>query len=71
MANEKVEVILDTHKCQGYGLCLGADDVFDLDESVNIARLKTRFVDVARLGEIEQIARDCPANAISCRVVQE
>ncbi|MBB1606077.1 MULTISPECIES: ferredoxin [unclassified Pseudomonas] len=69
MANQRVEVILDTQKCQGYGLCLGSDDVFEMDDAANIARLKVRFVDLARHGEIEQLARDCPAMAISCRVV--
>lgn len=71
MANQRVEVILDTQICQGYGLCLGSDDVFELDTEANIARLKVRFVDASRLGEFEQLARDCPAMAISCRIVQE
>ncbi|AYC31292.1 ferredoxin [Pseudomonas cavernae] len=71
MATERVEVILDTQKCQGYGLCLGADDVFELDAAANIAHLKQRFVDIARKGEFEQLVRDCPAAAISLRVVQE
>lgn len=68
---ERVEVILDTKKCQGYGLCLGSDDVFEMEPEGNIARLKMRFVDISRLGEMEDAARDCPANAISCRVVQD
>jgi ferredoxin len=71
MASEKVEVILDSLKCQGYGLCLGADDVFELDSVVNIAHLKQRFVDISRKGEFEQLVSDCPAGAISLRVVQE
>jgi ferredoxin len=71
MASEKVEVILDALKCQGYGLCLGADDVFELDSVANIAHLKQRFVDISRKGEFEQLVRDCPAAAISLRVVQE
>ncbi|MBS7663622.1 ferredoxin [Pseudomonas lalucatii] len=71
MASEKVEVILDTQKCQGYGLCLGSDDVFELDSAANIAHLKLRFVDISRKDEIEQVVRDCPAGAISLRVVQE
>ncbi|WP_297838531.1 ferredoxin [Pseudomonas sp.] len=71
MANEKVEVLLDALKCQGYGLCLGADDVFELDSVTNIAHLKQRFVDISRRDEFEQLVRDCPAAAISLRVVQE
>ncbi|MGH8467010.1 MAG: ferredoxin [Pseudomonas sp.] len=71
MASEKVEVILDALKCQGYGLCLGADDVFELDSVANIAHLKQRFVDISRKGEFEQLVRDCPAAAISLRVIQE
>lgn len=71
MANQKVEVILDGLKCQGYGLCLGADDVFELDSEANIAHLKQRFVDLSRKGEFEQLVRDCPAAAISLRVVEE
>jgi ferredoxin len=69
MAHEKVEVILDTLKCQGYGLCLGADDVFELDSTANIAHLKQRWVDISRKGEFEQLVRDCPAGAISIRQV--
>ena len=71
MANSKVEVILDTQKCQGYGLCLGSDDVFELNGSANIAVLKTRFVDLSRRDEIAQVARDCPANAITFHIVEE
>lgn len=71
MACEKVEVILDTQKCQGYGLCLGSDDVFELDSGANIAVLKQRFVDISRKEEFEQLVRDCPAVAISLRVVHE
>ncbi len=71
MTSEKVEVILDGLKCQGYGLCLGADDVFDLDTVTNIAHLKQRFVDISRKDEFEQLVRDCPAAAISLRVVQD
>ena len=71
MASEKVEVILDALKCQGYGLCLGADDVFEMDSVANIAHLKQRFVDISRKGEFEQLVRDCPAAAISLRVIQE
>lgn len=68
---EKIEVLLDTHKCQGYGLCLGMDDVFELQDDANLARLKQRFIDVARLEEIRQIAHDCPAGAITHRIVQD
>lgn len=68
---EKIEVLLDTHKCQGYGLCLGMDDVFALQDDANLAHLKQRFIDASRLAEIEQIARDCPAGAIAHRIVQE
>lgn len=71
MASEKVEVILDAQKCQGYGLCLGSEDVFALDSAANIAHLKLRFVDISRRGEIEEAVRDCPAGAISYRIVQE
>lgn len=71
MASEKVEVILDSLKCQGYGLCLGADDVFELDSVANLAHLKQRFVDISRKGEFEQLVSDFPAGAISLRVVQE
>ncbi|MCO6056723.1 ferredoxin [Pseudomonas sp. MOB-449] len=71
MATDKVEVILDTQKCQGYGLCLGSDDVFELDSAANIAHLKQRIVDVSRKGEFEQLVRDCPAAAISIRVFQD
>ncbi len=71
MPNVRVEVILDSLKCQGYGLCLGADDVFELDLDTNIAHLKQREVDVSRKQEFEQLVRDCPAAAISLRVVEE
>ena len=71
MSGERVEVVLDAQKCQGYGLCLGSDDVFEMDASGSVAQLKTRFVDISRLAEIQQAARDCPACAISCRVVQD
>ncbi|MCQ4241775.1 ferredoxin [Stutzerimonas stutzeri] len=69
MSDERVEVVLDAQKCQGYGLCLGSDDVFEMDSSGTLAVLKKRFVDVARLDEMQQLVRDCPAGAISCRVV--
>ena len=66
---QKIEVLLDTMKCQGYGLCLGVEDVFEIPEGTNVARLKQKFVALERLTEIEQAAADCPAMAISFKRV--
>lgn len=65
----KIEVLLDTVKCQGYGLCLGVEDVFEIPEGTNVARLKQKFVDADRQAEIDQAVADCPAMAISFKLV--
>lgn len=67
---QKIEVLLDTMKCQGYGLCLGVEDVFEIPEGTNVARLKCKFVNLDRRAEIEQAAGDCPAMAISFQLVE-
>ncbi len=70
MSDKKIEVILDTHQCQGYGMCLMAEDIFEIPEGSQVAQLKLHQVDFSRENEIAEIASACPAQAISFRVVE-
>lgn len=68
MNNQKIEVILDKHQCQGYGMCLMSEDIFEIPEGSQVAHLKLHMVDLDREDEIKQLACACPAQAISFRI---
>lgn len=69
MSNQ-IEIILDTHQCQGYGMCLMSEDIFEIADGSQVANLKKHFVDIDREDEVKELANACPAQAISFRVVE-
>lgn len=70
MSNQKIEIVLDTHQCQGYGMCLMSEDIFEIPNGSQVASLKQHLVDLEREDEIKELAGACPAQAISFRIVE-
>lgn len=70
MSDKKIEVILNTTQCQGYGMCLMSEDIFEIPEGSQVAHLKQHFVEIDREDEVNQLACACPAQAISFRVLE-
>ena len=70
MSDRKIEVILDTQQCQGYGMCLMSEDIFEIPQGSQVATLKQHFVDCSREDEIHELVGACPAQAISFRVLE-
>lgn len=59
-----ITVNADTKACQGYGDCvIGADDVFDIDDSGTVVVLKDA-ISVAGSDRVEKAARSCARNAL-------
>lgn len=59
-------MVLDTTRCQGYGLCVGIHpDVFDVPAGSPVAVVLRDIVDGDDLADVEEAARACPAQAIS------
>ena len=69
MSNQ-IEIVLDTHQCQGYGMCLMSEDIFEIPEGSQVASLKIHLVDMDREDEVKELANACPAQAISFRIVE-
>lgn len=69
MSNQ-IEIVLDAHQCQGYGMCLMSEDIFEIPEGSQVASLKIHLVDMDREDEIKELANACPAQAISFRIVE-
>lgn len=69
MSNQ-IEIVLDAHQCQGYGMCLMSEDIFEIPEGSQVASLKIHLVDMDREDEVKELANACPAQAISFRVVE-
>lgn len=58
-------VRVDATKCLGYGLCvLNAPDVFELDESTNIAAVVAKVTE-ATIAGVQQAVIECPTGAIT------
>lgn len=70
MSDKKIEVILDTHQCQGYGMCLMSEDIFEIPDGSQVAQLKLHEVDFSRESEIVDLVSACPAQAISFKVLE-
>lgn len=71
MSTKKIEVILDTHQCQGYGMCLMSEDIIEIPQGSQVAALKLHMVDITRQGEIEELVSSCPAQAISYKILED
>lgn len=69
MSNQ-IEIVLDAHQCQGYGMCLMSEDIFEIPEGSQVASLKIHLVDMDREDEIKELANACPAQAISFRIIE-
>ncbi|RZG66923.1 ferredoxin [Acinetobacter bouvetii] len=69
MSNQ-IEIVLDAHQCQGYGMCLMSEDIFEIPEGSQVASLKIHLVDMDREDEVKELANACPAQAISFRIVE-
>jgi ferredoxin len=67
---QKIEVILDSKQCQGYGMCLMSEDIFEIPQGSQVASLKIHLVDMDREDEVKELANACPAQAISFRIVE-
>ncbi|BCU64764.1 hypothetical protein F941_01617 [Acinetobacter bouvetii DSM 14964 = CIP 107468] len=67
---QKIEVILDSKQCQGYGMCLMSEDIFEIPQGSQVAQLKLHMVDLDREDEIKELASACPAQAISFRILE-
>ena len=65
-----IEIVLDAHQCQGYGMCLMSEDIFEIPEGSQVASLKIHLVDIDREDEVKELANACPAQAISFRIVE-
>ncbi|TCB52312.1 ferredoxin [Acinetobacter sp. ANC 4779] len=70
MSNQTIEIILDAHQCQGYGMCLMSEDIFEIPQGSQVANLKMHFVDIDREDEVKELAGSCPAQAISFRILE-
>lgn len=70
MSNQKIEVILDSHQCQGYGMCLMSEDIFEIPAGSQVANLKLHLVDLDREAEIKELVCACPAQAINFRILE-
>lgn len=68
--SSQIEIVLDTHQCQGYGMCLMSEDIFEIPEGSQVAHLKQHFVEIDREDEVQELASACPAQAISFRVIE-
>lgn len=68
--SNKIEIVLDAHQCQGYGMCLMSEDIFEIPEGSQVASLKIHLVDMDREDEVKELANACPAQAISFRIVE-
>lgn len=61
-----IRIILDTNKCQAYGLCVGiAPDFFDVPAGSPIAVLLAETADDDDRDDLEEAVRNCPAQAIA------
>jgi ferredoxin len=67
---QKIEVILDSKQCQGYGMCLMSEDIFEIPQGSQVASLKIHLVDMDREDEVKELANACPAQEISFRIVE-
>ena len=67
---QTIQIVLDTRQCQGYGMCLMSEDIFEMSPGAQVANLKTHQTTVDRLGEIEELAKSCPAQAIRFSVTE-
>ena len=67
---QKIEVSLDSTQCQGYGMCLISEDIFEIPQGSQVAQLKLHMVDLDREDEIKELANACPAQAISFRILE-
>lgn len=70
MSTQKIEIILDTHQCQGYGMCLMSEDIFEIPAGSQVANLKQHFVEIDREEEVKELVGSCPAQAISFRILE-
>lgn len=61
-----VTIHLDTSRCVAYGVCVAmAPESFDLPDGSPIARLLRHECPDGDRDELEDVARNCPAGAIS------
>ncbi|WP_433425987.1 ferredoxin [Microtetraspora malaysiensis] len=66
MSGVNVAIEIDIAKCDGYASCiLLAPEVFDFDETRNIAVVKASLPEQLDLTEIDEAIRNCPRRAIT------
>ena len=71
MSAKKIEVVLNAHQCQGYGMCLMSEDIIEIPQGSQVASLKLHVVDITRQDEIEELVASCPAQAISFKILED
>lgn len=68
----EAQVTVDGARCQAYGVCVAINpDVFDLPRERNTVVVLRDVVDGDDRADVEEAARNCPAQAISLRAVTE
>ena len=64
--NDRLRVVVDAARCQGYGLCVGIDpDVFDIPDGSLVAYVLRDVIDGDQRRDVEEAVVACPAQAIS------
>jgi ferredoxin len=68
----RAQVVVDPTRCQAYGVCVAINpDVFDLARDSNTVVVVRDVVDGDDRTDVEEAARNCPAQAIALRVAEE
>ena len=61
-----MKITVDTEKCSGFATCvLTAPDVFELDDSANVAIVLVASPDQSLRVDVEEAERSCPTAAIT------
>lgn len=64
--NDQRQVVVDTTRCQAYGLCVAIDpDVFDLPDGALVAHVIRDVIEHDDRRDVEEAILACPAQAIS------
>ena len=66
MQTEQLRVIVDTARCQAYGLCVAIHpEVFDVPDGATTAHVLRDVIDDDDRRDVEEAIHACPAQAIS------
>jgi ferredoxin len=68
----KMQIIVDTRRCQAYGVCVTLHpEVFEVPLGGSSAVVLRDTLDADDLADVEEAVRACPAQAIALRRTDE